>query len=58
MLGMRTGFFKGFLVGSMVGSAAYMLMDPPSAAAMRKAKRKTIRSLKNMGYIIEDMVGR
>ncbi len=49
-------FAKGFIVGSMIGGAICMMMEPPSNTKIKKAYRKTSRAMKTVGSAIEDLV--
>ena len=49
-------FAKGFVVGSIVGGAICMMIEPPSTAKIKKAYRKTNRAMKTVGCAIEDLV--
>ena len=49
-------FAKGFLLGSMVGGAVCMMIEPPNTAKIKKAYKKTNRALKTVGYAIEELV--
>lgn len=51
-------FAKGFLVGSMVGGAICMMMEPPNTSKIKKAYKKTNRAMKTVGCAIEDLVSR
>ena len=50
------GVAKGFIIGSMVGGAICMMVEPPSTAKIRKVYRKTNRAMKTVGSAIEDLV--
>lgn len=50
-----TGFAKGFFVGSVLGGAICMMMEPPGTAKIKKVYRKTNRALKTMGCAVEDL---
>ena len=49
-------FAKGFLVGSMVGGAVCMMIEPPNTSKIKKAYKKTNRAIKTVGYAIEELV--
>ena len=49
-------FAKGFVVGSVLGGAICMMMEPPSNTKIKKAYRKTSRAMKTVGSAIEDLV--
>jgi len=49
-------FAKGFIVGSVLGGAICMMMEPPSSAKIRKVYRKTNRAMKTVGCAIEELL--
>ena len=49
-------FAKGFVVGSVLGGAICMMMEPPSSAKIRKVYRKTNRAMKTVGCAIEELL--
>lgn len=50
------GFAKGFLVGSVIGGAVCMMIQPPDTNKIKKAYKKTNRALKTVGYALEELV--
>ena len=49
-------FAKGFVVGSVLGGAICMMMEPPSSAKIRKVYRKTNRAMKTVGCAVEELL--
>ena len=49
-------FAKGFVVGSVLGGAICMMMEPPSRAKIKKVYRKTNRAMKTVGCAVEELL--
>lgn len=56
MLGCKSGFLKGFVVGTLAGSAVYMMNEPSSAAFVRKMRKKTARMAKGAECALESLI--
>ena len=52
------GFTKGFFIGTMLGGAACLMMEPCTSAKVRKMRRRANKAIKNMGCIIEEFISR
>ena len=50
------GFVKGFVAGSLICGSVCMMMEPPKMNKAKRLYKKTNRALKNVGYVIEDLM--
>lgn len=50
------GFTKGFITGSLIGSALGMFMETPDAKTVSRMRRRTMRAMKSFGSAVEDFI--
>ncbi len=52
----RGGFAKGLVTGAVIGSALGMMFEKPDPRTVSRMRRKTMRTVRNIGCAVEDLV--